>query len=65
MIGFLLALIVLCLILGVAWWVISMIPLPAPLNWVVRVIFGIVVLIILLVWLLPLAGEPGLVGRWR
>jgi hypothetical protein len=62
MIGFLITLLIICLIACVAWWIISVIPFPPPLAGA-RVILQIILAIILLIWLiyalLPLAGGFG------
>ena len=53
----LISLLIGCLILGVVWWIISLIPLPPPFGQVVQV----VVVVIALLWLiLLLTGLPGL-----
>jgi len=53
---------ILCLILGIVWWIITMIPVPAPMVWVVRVIFAIICLIALISlltgsWAFPVFGH--------
>jgi len=54
-IGFLISLLVLCLIFGVIYYIITLLPLPAP--------FGQIALIILaLVFLLVLLNEVGFIG---
>jgi hypothetical protein len=62
MLGFLITLLIVALIASVAWWIISVIPFPAPLA-NARIILQIIVAIILLVWLisalLPLTGGVG------
>lgn len=55
MIDLLVYLLIVCLIIGVAWWAFQQIPLPAPIRMVVVVVFAIVVIIFLLS-LLPGAG---------
>ena len=59
MIGLLIALIFWCVVLGVVWFILQQIPLlkQPPLNWVVPVLFGLVVLMILLNYL-PGVGLP-------
>jgi hypothetical protein len=47
MLSLLISLLILCLILGVVWWIISMIPVPPPMVWIVRVIFAILCLVAL------------------
>lgn len=48
MLGLLISLLIVCLILAICWWILSMIPIPPPMVWVVRVIFAIIALIVLL-----------------
>jgi hypothetical protein len=48
LIGLLLSLIILGLILWLCWWVITLIPLPAPFQVAARVIFALICLIALL-----------------
>ena len=48
MLSLLISLLVLCLILGVVYWILSMIPIPPPFAWVVRVVFAIICLICLI-----------------
>jgi hypothetical protein len=40
-------LIILC-ILGLVWWAISAIPMPAPFSIIVRVVFALIAIILLL-----------------
>lgn len=61
MLSLLIGLIILCLIVAIAWWIIQQIPIPPPLRWVVYVVFGLVVLLIVLNYL-PLGALPR--GRW-
>ncbi len=48
MISILISLLILCIILAVFWWILSMIPIPEPFRWVVNVIIAIVFLIALI-----------------
>lgn len=48
MISLLISLLILCLILGIFWWILSMIPIPPQFKWVVQVIVAIVFLIALI-----------------
>jgi hypothetical protein len=57
----LIALLVFCLIAGLVWYLIGMLPLPAPFGTVVRVIL----ILIAIVWLVSYLGPfPGLHGRF-
>lgn len=55
MIELLLTLLILVLVFAVAWWVLTLIPLPPPFTWVAQAVIGIILLIVLIVYLLPLA----------
>ena len=60
MIGLLINLLILLLIFGVAWWILTLIPLPPPFAMIVRVVFALILLLVLIEWLLPLgAGWHG------
>jgi hypothetical protein len=66
MIGLLINLIIPVLVLGVAWWIITLLPLPAPFPLIVRVVFVLIALIVVIDVLLGLSGGSG--GRlllWR
>jgi hypothetical protein len=48
MIEILINVLLLCAILGIVWWVLSAIPMPAPLALVARIAFGVLAIILLL-----------------
>jgi hypothetical protein len=48
MLEVLINLLIICAILGLVWWALSAIPMPAPLTVVVRVAFALVAIILLL-----------------
>lgn len=48
MVGLLIGLIVLCLVLGIAYWIVGQIPLPQPFRWIVLVVFGLIALLLVL-----------------
>lgn len=52
MLSILISLLVLLIIFAIVWWIISMIPIPPPFVWLVRVIFAVIFLICLLELLL-------------
>ena len=52
MLSLLVSLLILLVIFAVVWWILSMIPIPAPFVWIVRVIFAIIFLICLIELLL-------------
>jgi hypothetical protein len=56
MLSILVTLLIVCLIFGVVYWIISLIPLPAPFGRVAQVIVAVIFLIYLLYMLLPYAG---------
>ncbi|HTF70897.1 MAG TPA: hypothetical protein VK638_50330 [Edaphobacter sp.] len=58
MISLLISLLFLCLIFAIFWWILRMIPVPAPFAWVVQVIFAIVFLIALVSLLTGSWGFP-------
>jgi hypothetical protein len=66
MLSLLVSLLILLVIMAVIWWILSMIPIPAPFVWIVRVIFAIIFLIALISLLTgglsiyPLVSRPPL-----
>jgi len=64
MIGMLISLLIIVIVLGVAWYVINLIPLPPPFQQIVHVIFIVIVAIILIWFLLGLAGHVPASMRW-
>jgi hypothetical protein len=48
-----------CLIFGLIWWIITMIPLPAPFAQVARVVIAVIFCIWLIYLLVPYAGWSG------
>ena len=56
MISVLVTILVMCIIFGLIWWVITMIPLPAPFAQVARVVIAVIFIIWMIYLLLPLAG---------
>lgn len=48
MIELLIGLIVLCLVVGIAFWVLQQIPLPPPMRWVAYAVLGLILLLIVL-----------------
>lgn len=59
MISLLIGLIVLCLVVGIAFWIIQQIPLPQPMRWIVYVVFGLICLLAVFNWM-PVLPH----GRW-
>ena len=58
MLSLLITLLIVLLIVSVVFWILTLLPLPQPWLNVVRAIFGIIVLIWLISYLLPYAGHP-------
>lgn len=48
MLEVLINLLIICVILGIAWWAISAVPMPAPISVLARVIFAIIAIVLLL-----------------
>ncbi len=59
MLVLLINLIIVLLVLGVAWWVITLLPLPAPFPLILQVVFVIIALIVVVDVLLGIAGGGG------
>lgn len=58
MISMLIWLIVFAAVIGVAWWIITQIPLPAPMGMIVRVVFGLICLVAILYFVSGALGPP-------
>lgn len=56
MLSLLVTILVMCLIFGLIWWILSLIPLPAPFGQVARVVVAVIFCIWLIYLLLPYAG---------
>lgn len=65
MISLLITLVIVGLILAIVWWAISQIPMPPPFNWVVRVVFALIVAILLIDLLLGGVGGGLHLGALR
>ncbi len=68
MIGLLVWILIVALIFGLIFWVLGMIPLPAPFDVIARVVVGVIFIIILLSMVFGGAGwGPGFphLGNWR
>ena len=64
MLGLLISLVIIVLVLGVAWWIISLIPLPSPFHLIIQVVFVIIALIVVVDLLLGISGGGGRL-LWR
>ena len=58
MISILISLLILVIVVAIIFWVISLLPIPAPWSNIARAIVGLIVLIWVLGYLLPLIGHP-------
>ena len=56
MLSILISILVMCIIFGLLWWILSIIPLPAPFAQVARVVFAVIFCIWLIYLLVPYAG---------
>ena len=56
MLSILVTILVMCLIFGLIWWIITLIPLPPPFGRVAQVVIAVIFVICLIYLLLPLAG---------
>jgi hypothetical protein len=60
MIPILVQLIILLLVLSVAYWIVTILPLPPPFPRIIQVVLGLILLIWLLDLLLGFSGSGGL-----
>lgn len=58
MISILVTLLILVLVVGVVFWILSLLPIPQPWMNVAKAIVSIIALLYLISWLVPLAGHP-------
>lgn len=56
MISFLIYLVIVCIVLGLLWWILNMIPLPPPVKQIATVVFVVICAIILIYMLMSLVG---------
>lgn len=59
MIGILIQLLILCVVIGVIWWVCDYLPVPEPLNKLIKVVSIVIGCIIIIYALLSIAGIGG------
>lgn len=56
MISILIYLLIICILCALAWWIVTQLPLPAPIQKIATVVI-VVIFVIAIIWLLlPLAG---------
>ena len=64
MIGTLVYLLVVCVIIGLVWWIVDYLPVPEPLNKLIKVVTIVIGAIVIIYALLSIAGMgaglPGL-----
>lgn len=48
MLTLLINLLIICAIVGVVWWITTMIPMPAPIRMVANIVVGLIALVLLL-----------------
>lgn len=56
MIGALIHVLIVVIVLGLVWWLMTLIPLPAPFAQIAQVIIIIIAVLIIIALLWPLAG---------
>ena len=56
MVGLLISLIVLCIVFGVLYYIIGLIPLPAPFGTIALLLLALVFLLVVFSYVLPLVG---------
>ena len=56
MIGLLVTLLVVCLVIGLIWYVVDAIPVPDPLNRIAKIVSVVIGCLILILLLLDVAG---------
>ena len=60
MISLLVTILVSCIIFGLIWWILSLVPLPAPFGQIARVVVAVIFAIWLIYLLLGFTGGGGL-----
>lgn len=64
MLELLVTLLILLIVMGLAWWVLTMIPLPEPIKNIATVIFVVICAVVLIYFLLGLVGSAPRLS-WR
>lgn len=62
MINQLIYLLIVCVVIGVVWWVVDYVPVPEPLNKLIKVVSIVIGVIIIIYTLLGLAGQAPHLG---
>jgi len=56
MLGTLVYLLIVCVVIGLVWWVVDYLPVPEPLNKLIKVVSIVIGVIVIIYALLGLAG---------
>jgi hypothetical protein len=56
MISLLISLLVLIIIAGIAWYIITLLPLPHPFGVIAQLVLLLIIVLVLLGWFLPMTG---------
>jgi hypothetical protein len=59
MLGVLVYVLVVCIVIGLVWWIVDFVPVPSPLNRMVKMISIVIGVIIIIYALLSLVGMGG------
>jgi hypothetical protein len=59
MIGTLISLLIVCVVVGLIWWVCDYLPVPEPLNKLIKIISIVIAVIIIIYALMSIAGVGG------
>lgn len=62
MIHTLVYLLVVCVVIGLVWWVVDYLPVPEPLNKLIKVVSIVIGAIVIIYALLGLAGQAPALG---
>lgn len=65
MLGLLINLIIIALVLGLIYWLLTLLPLKDPFPLIIRVVFIIIAVLVLIDLLLSLTGSGGRLMLWR
>jgi len=59
MIGTLIYLLIVCVIIGLIWWVVDYLPVPEPLNKLIKIVSVVIGVIVIILALMQIAGIGG------
>jgi hypothetical protein len=63
MIGTLVQLLIVCIVIGLVWWLVDFVPVPEPLNRLIKVVAIVIGAIVIIYALLGLAGMAPSLAR--